>query len=66
MRAMGQQTPAQRCKVHIAYPKKYNGKELKDVVKAECGRKAFGKALQYLSVAPDMAECQMLHDACKG
>jgi len=65
LRVMGQQTPEQRCKVHIAYKKKY-GKELKDVMKAECGKKAFGQALQYLALAPDMAECEMLHNACKG
>lgn len=62
---MGKQTPEQRCKVHIKYKEKY-GKELKDVIRSECGRKAFGTALQYLSVAPDMAECYMLRDACKG
>lgn len=65
LHAMGSQTPEQRCKVHICYKKKY-GKELKAVVKSECGKKAFGQALQYLAVAPDMAECQMIKDACKG
>jgi len=65
LRVMGQQTPSQRCKVHLAYKQKY-GKELKDDMKKEVGGRAFGQALQYLSVAPDMAECHMLRDACKG
>jgi len=65
LQAMGSQTPEQRCKVHICYKKKY-GKELKDVMKSECGKRAFGQALQYLAVAPDMAECHMIKDACKG
>jgi len=55
----------QRCKVHLKYKEMF-GKELKDVIKSECGKRAFGTALQYLSMAPDMAECQMLRDACKG
>lgn len=62
---MGSQTSEQRCLVHLCYKEKY-GKELKDVVKSECGNRDFGIALQYLSLAPDMAEAQMLKDACKG
>ena len=62
---MGQQTLAQRCMVHLAYQEKY-GEKLYDVIKSECGRKPFGKTLQYLSVPPDWAECYMLHDACQG
>jgi len=65
LRTMGQQTMEQRCKVHLKYKEMF-GKELKDVIKSECGKRAFGTALQYLSMAPDMAECQMLRDACKG
>jgi len=58
-------TPEQRCKVPTKYKQKY-GKELKDVIRSECGKKAFGQALQYLAVEPDAAECYMLKDACKG
>lgn len=63
--AMGRQTPGDRCKVHLRYKQMFE-KDLKEVMESECGNKPFGKALKYLSVAPDMAECGMLSDACKG
>jgi hypothetical protein len=42
------------------------GKELKAVVKSECGSKDFGTALQFLSVNPCEAECLMIEKAVKG
>ena len=62
---MGSQSPDDRVKVHLRYKQMFE-KDLKEVVESECGHKAFGSALKYLSVAPDMAECDMMRDACKG
>lgn len=62
---MGKQTPEDRCKVHLRYQQMFE-KELKAVIEDECGRKPFGRAMKYLSVAPDVAECVMLNEACKG
>jgi len=65
LKAMGSQTPEQRCKVHIRY-KEIFGKELKDVIKSEAGKRPFGQALQFLAVDPIMAECMMIDKACGG
>jgi Annexin len=62
---MGKQTPEERCVVHLRYKEMFD-KELKSVIESECGRKPFGRAMKYLSVPPDIAECIMLHEACKG
>jgi Annexin len=62
---MGKQTPEERCVVHLRYKEMFD-KELKSVIEDECGRKPFGRAMKYLSVPPDIAECIMLHEACKG
>jgi Annexin len=62
---MGKQTPEERCVVHLRYKEMFD-KELKSVIEHECGRKPFGRAMKYLSVPPDIAECIMLNEACKG
>jgi hypothetical protein len=58
-------TPEMRCKVPVRYKELYD-KQLKDVMKSECGNRDFGTALQLLSSPPDQAECGMIHRACKG
>jgi hypothetical protein len=63
--AIGSQTPEVRCHVAARYKELFE-KDLMDVIESECGKKPFGLALKYLSVPPDVAECHMVHDACKG
>ena len=41
-------------------------KELKDVMKSECGSRDFGTALQFLAAPPLEAECMMIKHACAG
>jgi hypothetical protein len=63
--AMGSMSPETRCQVPIKYKEIY-GKELKAVMKSECGNRNFGSALQFLAVPPDEADCDMIAKACKG
>ena len=65
MKALGSQSPENRCKVPLRY-KELFGKELKDVMKTECGSKDFGLALQFLAQNPVASECDMIMCACKG
>jgi hypothetical protein len=46
--------------------KEVHGKELKAVMKSECGARDFGTALQFMATSPDEAECDMIKMACKG
>ncbi|ACI65638.1 annexin [Phaeodactylum tricornutum CCAP 1055/1] len=65
LKAMGSQSPETRCKVPLRY-KELRGKELKNVMKSECGKRNFGTALQFLAVSPIEADCDMIKAACKG
>jgi hypothetical protein len=62
---MGSMSPETRCKVAVKYKEMFN-KELKDVMRSECGKKDFGTALQFLALPPDAAEAGMVHKACSG
>jgi annexin A7/11 len=62
---MAYRTPEERCKVAIKY-KETHGKELKAVMKSECGSRDFGTALQLLALSPDLAEVDIIHKACRG
>ena len=62
---MGSMSPETRSKVAIKYKQMFN-KELKDVLKSECGKKDFGTALQFLAQSPDAAEAGMIYKACSG
>lgn len=64
-KALGSISQENRYKVPVRYEQMFE-KKLYDVVKSECGSKPFGKTLQYLSVNPVEAECEMIHAACKG
>jgi len=46
--------------------KEVHGKELKDVMKSECGRGDFGTALQLMAVGPDATDAAVIKLACKG
>jgi annexin A7/11 len=46
--------------------KEVHGKELKKVMKSECGTGDLGDALQFLAAPPHEAECDMINMACKG
>ena len=63
--AMGSMTPEMRCKVPVKYKEMF-GKQLKDVMKSEAGKRDFGTALQLLSSPPDQAECGMIYRAVGG
>lgn len=62
---MASQSPETRCKVHLRYKQLYD-KELTDVIKSECGKRAFGQVLQFLATDPLTAECMMINKACSG
>lgn len=62
---MGTQTPETRCKVHLRYKQLFD-KDLPALMKKECGKRAFGTALQFLATDPVSAECMMIKYACKG
>ena len=62
---MGRLTPEQRCMVPIRYKHMYE-KDLKDVMRSECGKRDFGTALQLLAVDPLEADCMIIDKACKG
>ena len=55
----------QRALIAAKYEDVY-GKDLKTVMKKECGKGDFGTALQLLSVPADEAECDIIKLACKG
>jgi hypothetical protein len=65
IKALAYRTPEERCKVAVKY-KETHGKDLKDVMKSECGKGDFGTALQFLAVPSDEAECDMIKKACRG
>jgi hypothetical protein len=49
IKELARTTPEQRAQLAARYPQ-VHGKELKKVMKSECGNKDFGTALQFLSV----------------
>ena len=62
---MGSMSGETRCKVMLRYKELYE-KDLKAVMKSECGSRDFGTALQFLAVDPLTAEVDMIRTACKG
>lgn len=62
---MGTVTPEQRCYLGMKYKEMFD-KDLKDVMRSECGRKDLGSALQLLSLSPDAMDVELLRKACKG
>jgi Annexin len=64
IKILGSTTQEQRYKIPIRYEQMFE-KDLHELIKSECGRRPFGKTLQYLAVNPVMAECDMIH-ACTG
>jgi hypothetical protein len=65
IKALASQSPANRFKIAHRYKEMF-GKELKDVMKSECGSRDFGTCLQLLAVPSDEAECDIIELACKG
>jgi hypothetical protein len=63
IKALATQNAETRVKISRKYKDMY-GKELKDVLKKECGGD-LGQALQFLAVPLDQAECAMLQKAFK-
>jgi hypothetical protein len=62
--ALASQNAENRCKIATRYPQ-LHGKQLKAVIKSECGGD-FGTALQFLSVPTHEMECDMIQEACQG
>ena len=62
--ALATQDLTKRTHIYLRYQELYN-KDLKDLMKSEFSGD-FGNALQLLSLPPHMAECVMIHKACKG
>jgi len=54
-----------RCKVPSRYKELFD-KDLRALIKSECGKRDFGTALGFLAVDPVSAECEMINDACQG
>ena len=65
IKALAYRTPEQRFQIPIRY-KEIHGKELKDVMRSECGSRDFGTALQFLALPSHESECEMIVKACKG
>jgi hypothetical protein len=65
IKALSYRTPEERFKVAIRY-KEIHGKDLKAVMKSECGKGDFGTALQLLALPSNESECEMIMKACKG
>lgn len=63
--AIGNTTAAERKLISIRYPQIHK-KNLKELMKSECGNNDFGQALQYLALGPVEAECRMLKKAVDG
>lgn len=62
--ALATKDPTERTHIYLRYKELYS-KDLKDLMKSEFSGD-FGNALQLLSLPPHMAECTMIHKACKG
>jgi len=65
LKALVSQNAETRCKIALRYPE-LHGKDLKSVMKSECGGKDFGKALQFLSLPSHVMECEMINSAIGG
>mmetsp|Transcript_16745 Transcript_16745/g.31856 ORF Transcript_16745/g.31856 Transcript_16745/m.31856 type:complete len:330 (+) Transcript_16745:115-1104(+) len=65
LKAMGSMSAETRCKVPIRFKEMFD-KDLRALVKSECGNRDFGTALKFLAVDPVSAECDMINKACKG
>lgn len=64
--ALGMTTEEDRMQIPIKFSQIYNGDNLRDLMKKECGGNDFGLALQYLALTPVEAECAMMKKACDG
>ena len=62
---MGSMSGETRCKVPIRYKQMFD-KDLRALIKSECGGRDFGTALGFLAVNPVEAEVEMINKACKG
>ena len=65
VQALGATTGETRTKVSLRYKELFD-KELRDVIKSECGNKDFGTVLQLLSVNPVETDCILVEKASQG
>lgn len=65
IQAIGNTTGGERKLISLRYEELHE-KELKKLMKSECGNNSFGEALQLLSLGPAEAECVMLKKAVDG
>ena len=61
---MGTLTLEQRCYIEMKFKDMF-GKDLRDLIKSECGKRDFGFALDMIAIAPHLMECSFLRTACK-
>ena len=65
IKALGNTSAQERKLISIRYEEMYE-KELRKLMKKECGDNPFGEALQFLALGPVEAECRMLKEAVDG
>jgi hypothetical protein len=65
IKALAYCSPQERAQVAAKY-EEVHGKDLKTVMKKECGKGDFGTALQLLAVPSDETECTIVKEACQG
>ncbi len=65
IKALGNTTSEDRKKIQIRYPEIYS-KDLRKLIKDECGNNDYGTAMQLLSLGPVEAECYMIKKAVDG
>jgi hypothetical protein len=58
-------TPEQRYQIYYRY-EELRGENLSDRIDNECGEGNFGRAMELLSLPPDLAEAKMIKLACSG
>lgn len=63
--ALGNTTGEERKKIALRYPELHD-KDLRKLMKEECGKSDFGMAMQYLGLGPVEAECMMIKKAVDG
>lgn len=63
---LGSKSPTQRFIIANRYPELYDGKELDDVMKSECGKGDFGFALRLLAMKSDDAEVKLVRECTHG
>jgi len=62
---LGTKSPAERYYINRRYPELYDGQDLDDLIKKECGKGDFGFALRLLAMTSDDAETKILRECTR-